>query len=162
MYSNCWKNYSIIIPIYSTVILCLFLLYLARIYQKKVKLLGPHPLISDHPFYSLFVIFQFIFTFILTYFCFALLPFFVLHIFLSKYHQPKSCSLKKCRIGFNLRKLLKLKPNMYNYLKYKFKPVETGFTLLYLRTAAPSYMLCTVYSPSYKSCLMYRNKLVLS
>ena len=36
------------------------------------------------------------------------------------------------------------------------------FVLLYRRTAAPSYMLCTVYSPSYKSCLMYRNKLVLS
>jgi hypothetical protein len=41
-------------------------------------------------------------------------------------------------------------------------PVETGFVLLYWLTAAPWSMLCTVYSPSYKSCLMYRNKLVLS
>jgi hypothetical protein len=56
------------------------------------------------------------------YFCFALLLLFVIHIFLSKYHQPKSCSLKKWRVGFNLCKLLKLKPNMYNYLKYKYKP----------------------------------------
>ncbi len=42
--------------------------------------------------------------------------------------------------------------------------VETGFALLYCRTAAPWLFLCTctVYSPSYKSCLMYRNKLVLS
>ncbi len=41
-------------------------------------------------------------------------------------------------------------------------PVETGFVLLYRRTAAPWCLLCTVYSPSYKSYLMYRNKLVLS
>ncbi len=40
--------------------------------------------------------------------------------------------------------------------------VETGFVLLYSRTAAPYSLLCTVYSPSYKSCLMYRNKPVLS
>jgi hypothetical protein len=40
--------------------------------------------------------------------------------------------------------------------------VETGFVLLYGRTAAPYSLLCTVYSPSYKSCLMYRNKPVLS
>jgi hypothetical protein len=36
---------------------------------------------------------------------------------------------------------------------------EIGFTLLHCCTAAPFLCLCTciVYSPSYKSCLMYRN-----